>query len=120
MVGGDQAREPFTDEAAADFAARHVLRLRRASRCVEARLDRSIYRYSEACYYETIYIQGGNLLNAARRKMGASVFWPALRRYVADNRNGIASTETLLDALDAATPLNLARTLFAARFPRIY
>ncbi len=120
VVGGDQAREPFTDEAAADFAARHVLRLRRPSRCAEARLDRSIYRYSETCYYETIYIQGGNLLNAARRAMGASAFWPALRRYVADNRNGIASTETLLDALDAATPLNLGKMLFAARFPRIY
>ncbi len=120
VVGNDQAREPFADEAAADFAARHVLRLRRGSRCAAARLDRSIYRYSEACYYETIYIQGGNLLNAARKTMGAAAFWPALRRYVADNRNGLATTRTLLDTLDAATSVNLARRLFAARFPRIY
>ena len=30
------------------------------------------------CYYETIYIQGGNLLEAARRRMGSTAFWAAL------------------------------------------
>ncbi|HEY6013753.1 MAG TPA: hypothetical protein VIU37_07090, partial [Candidatus Limnocylindrales bacterium] len=46
IVGNDQAREPFADEAAADVVARDVMGLRRASRCPTARLDRSIYDYS--------------------------------------------------------------------------
>ncbi|MEO8438248.1 MAG: hypothetical protein ABI562_07285 [Chloroflexota bacterium] len=120
IVGNDQSRQPFADEAAADFAARYVLGLRRASRCAKATLDRTIYEYSAACYYEKIYIQGGNLLDAARRTMGSAAFWAALRGYIAANRNGISTNATLLDALDAATPIDLGKTLFATRFPRIY
>ena len=45
IVGNDQAREPFADEAMTDFVARYVLGMRRASRCATAPLDRSIYRY---------------------------------------------------------------------------
>jgi hypothetical protein len=120
VVGNDQATEPFTDEAAADFAARYVLSLRRASRCATARLDLPIYDYSATCYYEGIYIQGGNLLDAARLRMGSTAFWAALRGYVAANRFGIAKTSTLLRALDAATPIDLGAALFAPRFPRLY
>ena len=81
-------------------------------------MDRSIYAYTSACYYETIYIQGGNLLDDARRKMGSSAFWTALRGYIADNRYEIAGTRSLLDSLDAATPIDLWSTMFDRRFPR--
>jgi hypothetical protein len=120
IVGNDQSKTPFADEAAADFAARYVLGLRRSSRCAKATLDRTIYEYSAACYYEKIYIQGGNLLDDARRKMGSTAFWTALRGYVAANRGRIVTTATLLNALDAGTPIDLGATLFAPRFPRIY
>jgi hypothetical protein len=120
VVGNDQAREPFTDEAAADFVARFVMGLHRASRCASARLDLSIYDYSARCYFETIYIQGGNLLDAARQRMGSTAFWVALRGYVAANRGKITTTRSLLRALDDGTPLDLGATLFAPRFPRLY
>lgn len=120
IVGNDQATEPFTDEAAADVVARSVVGIHRASRCPAARLDRTIYDYSARCYYETIYIQGGNLLDEARRRMGSTAFWAALRGYVSANRDRIATTATLLQALDDATPFDLGATLFAPRFPRIY
>ena len=120
VVGNDQAKQPFADEAAADFAARFILGLKRGSRCATATLDRTIYQYSAACYYEKIYIQGGNLLDTARRRMGSTAFWSALRGYIAANRNTMSSTQTLLQALDAATPLDLGATLFGPRFPRIY
>jgi hypothetical protein len=120
IVGNDQVREPFTDEATADFVARSVLGIHRDSRCPMARLDRSIYDYSARCYYETVYIQGGNLLDEARQFMGSDVFWGALRGYVEANRHRLTSTATLLRALDDATPLDLASLLFAERFPRIY
>jgi hypothetical protein len=119
LVGNDQAKAPFTDEAAADFVARWSLGMRRASRCTTALLDRTIYEYSTACYYEQVYIQGGNLLDDLRRKMGDTAFWSGMRAYVNAWRWKLAPPRTLLDALDAATPLALAPTL-APRFPRWY
>jgi hypothetical protein len=119
LVGSDQAREPFTDEAAADFVTRYVLSNRRGSTCSNRELDHTIYYYSSSCYFEAIYIQGGNLLNSARTRMGSSAFWAALRGYLADNRYKLVSTDTLLDALDDGTSLNLSQ-LFRPRFPGLY
>jgi hypothetical protein len=119
QVGNDQARQPFADEAMADMVTRHVLGQRRSSRCARAPLDRSIYGYSEACYYEIVYIQGGNLLDDARRAMGTKVFYGAVRRYLAEHRWGLAGTRTLLDTLDAATPLDMAAR-WRTRFPTLY
>jgi hypothetical protein len=119
LVGNDQAREPFADEAIADMVARYLTGTRRTSRCTSGTLDRSIYGYSSACYYERIYIQGGNLLDDARKRMGTRLFFTTLREYLADHRWGLVHTRTLLDALDAATPLDLARG-WDARFPALY
>jgi hypothetical protein len=119
LVGNDQARQPFADEAVADFLARDVTGTRRASRCSTGRLDRSIYSYTAACYYEIVYIQGGNLLHQARSRMGSTRFYATLKQYVADRRYGISTTKTLLQTLDDATSVNLS-TLFAPRFPSFY
>ena len=119
LVGNDQARQPFADEALADFIARDVTRTRRASRCPTGRLDRSIYSYTAACYYEIVYIQGGNLLNQVRSRMGSTLFWSTLKQYVADRRYRISNTQTLLKTLDDATPADLS-TLFRPRFPAFY
>jgi aminopeptidase N len=119
IVGNDQAREPFADEAMTDFVARYVLGMRRASRCATAPLDRSIYRYGSTCYYEQVYIQGGNLIDNARRKMGSTAFWGAVRGYISDHRWGLSHTKTLLDALDDATSLNLG-SWWGSRFPTLY
>jgi hypothetical protein len=119
IVGSNQADEPYTDEAATDFLARYVLSMRRASRCSAARLDLSIYRYSSTCYYEVIYIQGGNFLDDLRRRVGSTAFWRGLRTYIAENRFKIAATKTLLDTLDEATALDLVPR-YKPRFPRLY
>ncbi len=119
LVGSDQARQPFADEAAADFIARYVTKMKRGSRCAAGRLDLSIYKYTSACYYERVYIQGGNILDKARKQMGSAAFWAALRGYVAAHRFGLSSTAALLQALDDGTPKDLS-TLFAPRFPRFY
>jgi hypothetical protein len=120
LVGNDQSRQPFADEAAADFVARYVTGTRRSSRCPTGRLDLTIYEYTSRCYYEKVYIQGGNLIDAARREIGSTAFWAALRGYVTANRHRLVSNATLLSALDRATPKDLAALLFARRFPRIY
>jgi len=119
IVGNNQATEPYADEAATDFVARYALGLRRASRCSTARLDLTIYQYSSACYYEDVYIQGGNFLDDLRRRMGSTAFWAGIRDYLAANRFKISGTKTLLNTLDAHTPLNLVPR-FEPRFPRYY
>ena len=119
IVGNNQALEPYADEAATDFVARYVLGLRRASRCSTARLDLTIYQYSSGCYYEDVYIQGGNFLDDLRRRMGSTAFWAGVRDYLAANRFKITGTKTLLNTLDAHTTLNLV-PWFEPRFPRYY
>jgi hypothetical protein len=120
LVGNDQSTQPFVDEAAADFIARYVTGLKRSSRCPTGRLDKTIYEYTATCYYEKVYIQGGNLIDAARHAMGSTAFWAALKGYVTANRYGFASNATLLSALDRGTSKDLGKLLFAPRFPRIY
>ena len=119
IVGNDQARNPYADEAAADMVARNILGLRRASRCATARLDLTIYQYSSTCYYEVIYIQGGNFLDDLRKSMGTTAYWGAIRDYIAENRFKLSSTKRLLDTIDAHTPLDL-RSRYHPRFPSIY
>ena len=119
LVGSDQARQPFADEAMADELARYVSGIRRASRCATARLDRSIYSYSSACYFEVVYVQGSTFLDGIRKRMGTTAFWTAVRGYVAAHRLGIATTRDLLAAIDAGTSLDL-RALFHTRFPSLY
>jgi hypothetical protein len=119
LVGNDQQAEPFADEAAADLLARTVLGALRGSRCERAPLDRSIVAYSRGCYYEVVYIQGGNVLDDLREAMGTDLFWAALHDYVEANRDGLGGTRQLLEALRAASPVDLLPTL-KARFPDLY
>ena len=119
LVGNDQQAEPFADEAAADLLARTVLGALRGSRCDRAPLDRPITRYSQACYYEVVYIQGANVLDDLREAMGTDRFWTALRDYLEANRFGLAGTRQLLDALRAASPVDLL-PMIRERFPSLY
>jgi hypothetical protein len=118
LVGNDQARQPFADEAPGDFLARYVTGSFRASRCSTAVLDRSIYGYSAACYFEIVYVQGGRLLRDVRTRVGSTVFFRALRTYLAEHRFGLGSTRELIAALDEVDPRDLAR-LWEGRFPSL-
>jgi aminopeptidase N len=119
LVGNDQQSEPFADEAAADLLARTVLGSLRGSRCDRAPLDGSILRYGQGCYYEVVYIQGGNVLDDLRAAMGTDRFWAALAGYVEAHRFDLGGTRELLEALRAASPVDLLPTL-RARFPDLY
>jgi len=94
-------------------------RRRRGSRCAADDLDGTIDAYTSKCYYETVYIAGGNLIEAARKRIGDAAFWPALRTYVEEHRFAVSSTQALLDVLDSATPDDL-RSVWRAQFPRFY
>ncbi len=119
IVGSDQANQPFADEAAADHLARTASGLWRSSTCATARLDLSIYRYSSACYFEDIYVQGSLLLDAVRKAMGTDAYWRAIRDYVTTYRFGIGSTRALLETLQAHSTVDL-EPMLAPRFPSLY
>jgi hypothetical protein len=119
LVGSNQQREPFADEAAADLLGRYAQGTVRASRCPQQRLDQAITFYSRRCYYEVIYVQGGLLLDQVRRRIGDARFWGAIRGYLEANRFGLGGTRQLLDALRAASDVDLL-PLLRARFPSLY
>jgi hypothetical protein len=119
VVGNNQTTNPFMDEALADFSARQFLGLLRPSRCSTGRLDRSIYRYSSSCYFEVVYIQGGNFLDDLRDDMGSRAFWRALRRFYQQNRFTISSNRELLEAIRAEAG-NWVVPRYRSRFPSLY
>jgi hypothetical protein len=119
IVGNDQAREPFADEAMADFVTRYSLGSFRSSTCSGTRLDLSIYGYSRSCYYEIVYIRGANVINQIRLKMGNTAFWSAVRAYVRTYGNQLVHTSTLLKFLDDHTSADV-RSIYRRYFPSLY
>lgn len=119
LVGSDGARDPFADEAVATHLGNVVSGIWRTTSCPEKRLDLSIYKYSNACYFGQIYVQGSRLLREVRQAMGSAAYWRGIREYVADHRFGIGSTRALLETLQANTTVNL-EPILAPRFPSLY
>ena len=117
VVGNDQAVEPFADEAMAEFLTRDMIG-HRSSRCATSILDMRVFDYSYGCYYEVIYVQGDNYIDAYRYRVGDAVFWDGLRRYYEEYKFRLGGTRQLLQALDeAAGPLGGGHN---ARFPSLY
>jgi hypothetical protein len=98
-VGSNQAAEPFADEALVEFLTR-TIEGNRGSNCPLARLDLTVYDYTSDCYYEVIYIQGTNYLNAYRKRVGDGAFWAGLRAYYSRYKFKMGGTKQLLMTLD--------------------
>lgn len=114
-VGSDQAVEPFADEALVEYLTRTMTGFR-GSRCATANLDGSVYSYTSDCYYDVIYIQGSNYLNAYRKKVGDSRFYAGLRAYYNQYKLKMGGTKELLEALKAQSGVGG----FHARFPSLF
>ena len=117
VLGNDQASEPFADEALAEFLTRDMIG-HRASNCSQALLDRSVYSYSKSCYYEVVYVQGDNYLEAYRQQVGDAKFWNGIRSYYAAYKFGLGGTRELFDTLDEAA--GGAGGGHETRFPSLY
>jgi hypothetical protein len=115
-VGNDQAREPFADEALADFMARSLISHFVPSQCPIGRLDHSIYDIGD-CYAWVVYVQGDDWLRTVRDRMGSGQFWSALASYFRDHRGGIARTFDVLAALASRGGIRAADF---DRFPRTF
>jgi hypothetical protein len=115
-VGNDQAAEPFADEAMTEFLTRDFIG-HRASHCSQDMLDKRVYNYSAACYYEVVYVQGDNYLEAYRQQVGNDLFWQGVRRYFNDYEYKLGGTRKLWDTLDQVSGFNGGH---ADRFPMLY
>jgi hypothetical protein len=101
VVGNDQAREPFADEALTDFIARDFINRFVRSQCSPGKLDRTIYDLAE-CYPWVIYVQGDAFLRDYRADVGNDAFWRGLADYYAEFKFGIGSNRAALAALDVS------------------
>ena len=119
LVGYNQRTDPFAGDGMADMLARTATGNFRPSNCPITRLDLSVTGYSAGCYYETVQVQGGLVLESIRQQMGSNQFWAAVRSYLQDNRYGIGGTKALLDALRDGSGANIGAIL-RARFPGLY
>ena len=103
VVGNDQASDPFADEAMTELLTRTIIGFR-ASRCSESTLDRSVYQYSKACYYEIVYVQGSLYLNGYRERVGDEAFWAGVRLYYERYGLRMGGTLELFETLDEVAP----------------
>jgi len=120
LVGSDQVREPWVDEALATFLAerffieRHPLvgaaRWRAFLARVQAEetrfgarpVDSTIYDFEAdgSPYFATVYRRGALYLDRVRQHLGDDVFWAALSSYTRTHQNGLATGATLLATLE--------------------
>jgi hypothetical protein len=110
-------KEPFTGEGPSDLVARLYRDGLRQSACPGRRLDLPKRAYG-SCFYEAIYVDGANVLNQVRNRMGDGRFWRAIRGYLGDHRFTPVGLRDLLTALRRGSDVNL-RPILHRRFPSI-
>jgi hypothetical protein len=105
LVGSDQLREPWLDEALAEFASHHVFRPNLLTSCAERPVSSTVTdfkdrRSARGClgYTETVYRGGAVMVDDVRRLLGDDAFAVAMRRYVRATRFGIATADDLIGA----------------------
>ncbi len=122
QVGNDQQREPWLDEAFADFAARWLMGIGE-SQCSTRSVDSEVFAWPAgpvsggdwtSCdgYFHSVFYRGTEMLNLVRGAMGDEAFFDAMRSWVTRNRYGFVTADRLLAHLQAATDANL-RPIFA-------
>lgn len=105
LVGNDQLREPWLDEAFATFGERYLFGPSDRSYCSRRPVDSAVYAFPDTferwdCggYVETIYNKGAAMIDGVRRRMGERAFFATMRTFIADNRFGIVTGPDLVQA----------------------
>jgi hypothetical protein len=131
-IGNDIYREPWLDEALAQYSGivydedvagaavaaadweREVARRERGARADgDLPIGLAIDQYPNFnVYYRTVYGRGAVFLRTLRHDLGDEIFFAALRDYYAQNRYGIATTAALRQTFERASGRDLG-TLFA-------
>ena len=128
QLGNDQQREPWLDEAFADFSARRMMGTSE-NQCSDRPVDSPVFAWPAgrttggdwlSCdgYFHAVFYRGTEFLNAIRSAMGDDAFFAALRQHIDANRFGMTTTRRLLAHLQASTDADLAPIF--ARYLRAY
>ena len=119
VVGNDIYREPWIDEAFAQYSpilveeqvAGPVAAQRTYQRHVEQLASRSnapcamgLTTYASwNAYYAAVYGRCAKFLHTLRQELGDEAFFSGIRRYYADNKHGFGTTAEVRAALEAAS-----------------
>lgn len=117
QLGNDQQREPWLDEAFADFSARMLMGIGE-NQCSTRPVDSEVFDWPAgpisggdwtSCdgYFHAVFYRGTEFLNAVRSAMGDDTFLAAMRDWVARHRFGHTTGHRLLRHLQAATSVRL-------------
>ena len=117
QLGNDQQREPWLDEAFADFSARYLMGIGENA-CSTRPVDSAVFAWEAAgttggdwtsCdgYFHAVFYQGTEFITAVRVAMGEGPFFGAMRDWVADRRHGFVRGRELLRHWVGATDADL-------------
>ena len=119
QLGNDQQREPWLDEAFADFTARYLMGSGRRDQCSTRPVDSPVFAWPAgpttggdwlSCdgYFHTVFYKGSEFIYAIRAAMGDAAFFAALREHIAENRFGTSTTRRLLAHFQDRTDADLS------------
>jgi hypothetical protein len=106
LVGNDQLREPWLDEAFATYLGGGLVPRHADGFCSRLPVNQPVWRFASAdpkvtwqrCddYMETIYYKGSWLVHAVRMAMGDAAFLASLKEYLAKFRFQVATTADIV------------------------
>lgn len=117
QVGNDQQREPWLDEAFADFSARYLMGIGENA-CSTRPVDSEVFAWGAGAttggdwtscdgYFHAVFYQGTAFLNEVEGAMGEDGFFTAMREWVEDNQHGFVTGRELLLHLRRSTDADL-------------
>ncbi len=118
QLGNDQQREPWLDEAFADFSARLLMGIGE-NQCSTRPVDSEVFAWDAgptsggdwtSCdgYFHAVFYRGTEFIAAVRSAMGDDAFFSAMRSWVDQYRHGFVTGERLLRHFQSRTDADLA------------
>ena len=113
QLGNHQQREPWLDEAFADFSARHLMGIGENA-CSSRPVELTVFEWEAgpttggdwtSCdgYFHAVFYQGTELITALRSAMGDDDFFSSMRAWVDEHRHGFVRGRDLVRHLARTT-----------------
>jgi len=125
VVGNDIYREPWIDEAFAQWSAvlveEQLAGAEAGLRTYRQQVERRAQRSNAPCgmglttfgswnaYYAAVYGRCAKFLQVLRQELGDDAFFAGIRRYYAENKHGFGTSGEVRAALEASSGRNLQR-----------
>ena len=118
QLGNHQQREPWLDEAFADFSARYLMGIGENA-CSTRPVDSTVFAWDAGAtsggdwtscdgYFHAVFYQGTEFITAVRSAMGDREFFDAMRDWIDAHRHGFVRGRALLRHLLRNTDADLA------------